>query len=82
METRSQSLKKRWNMPSVGDRVPQSCFHLKKRKKTLLTGIYSPPPLQLRHQSQLPIPHLSLSALSSLPPFNFLPLPSLPQLQR
>jgi hypothetical protein len=40
--TRAQSLKRRYNMPSVGDSLIV-LFPLKekKRKKTLLTGIYS-----------------------------------------
>jgi hypothetical protein len=47
--TRAQSLKRRWNMPSVGDKSPVVLFPHKRKKdkkkknpKLLLIGIYSP----------------------------------------
>jgi hypothetical protein len=68
-------------MPSVGDRVPKSCFHLKKIKKKkkkkkkkkrkklpklLLIGIYSPPFFPLITLLLLWLRH------QSLPPGHFL----------
>jgi hypothetical protein len=51
----------------------------KKRKETSNWDLLSSLPFQLKHQSWVQLPHLPFPAIPPLPPFNFLPPPSLPE---
>jgi hypothetical protein len=86
--TKAQSLKRRWNMPSVGDKSPVILFPSKKKKekkknsknpKPLLNWIYSPPfPPLLPALPWAQVPELAPALPSRLPPLHLHPFNSQP----